>query len=174
MHTDTISAATRPNDVQAIKILKKLTAEYADFYDPDQQAYLEDYASELSVSAYDLDQTAKIIGRMLAPAIQACADQQSEKLQDSQATEAQSSQIVATWRDANDTDEDMHIPFEEAACMYEYDQEQRLGQALELHERNSDLRSLQRALSTLTGDNNDAKFTQHDALMQIMHCAEYD
>ena len=139
----------KPNEGQSIKILKKLAAKYTSFFDAEEQMYLQDFVADLKPTAFDLEETVKIIGQILKPAIQIQIQAEQEESQVIQRILNETISILDEWdKNALQTG-DMSIPLSAAVEeMYEYDQEQRFAQTISLHTAKTDLRSLDRALNT--------------------------
>lgn len=160
----------RPTKEQAIKILKKLVDTYAPVLHPEEQTYLEDYASELKATSPHLDETARIIDRILSPEIKIVINACGKDLHDAQEIEAQSRICRTNYNEANAQKGDITVDFDEVVSMHIADQETRQELGIKLHEFITDLRSLQRAVTSLTTPE-EPTFTRHDALMAIMQYA---
>jgi len=160
----------RPNTEQAIKILNKLVERYAHLLETEEQMYLEDYASELRLGARDLDQTATLISRVLEGVINIEIECKEDELDETIEIEADSISLLLHWDESTPQTGDMHIPKEVAAEMLSFDRNETAIQNHALARVKADLRSLDRATTTLT-KGQEAKFTRQDALMQIMRCA---
>ena len=162
-----------PDTQQAIKILKKLVSEYKSFYDEDplQPQYMEDLAVELSESDLGFPEIAGTLGRMLQPAIEYEIEATYDEIAECEELQNETLSAIAQIWDTAAANFEIEMLDDGTMNIVKFEQEQKQAEALNLSGAKFDLRSLERAVTTLKGQSREPEFSRMDAHRTIMEIA---
>lgn len=163
-------ANARPTETQAVKILTQLIDLYGDQNSDEEAAHLQDYLEMMKADEEYADSYARTLGDILGKIIRQSIKDHTDIENEAVETYYELAVDIGKWDGEPVTACSLNISFEEIGDLITHDGHKTLEAINTLKSVKKDLRSLDRAVATLTNAN-EVEFTEHDALMTIMEIA---